>query len=131
MNYHRLSILYNKRELQLNWNIIYEYNNIKGDDILDNKKDISEKIFETASNLSKKGDYILKIGEYKINIRLLYKEIRKRKLDIGDIIYKGYRNNKVDVDEVIKICTEIKELEIKIEKIDKEIFKLKELLEEG
>lgn len=98
---------------------------------MDNKKDISEKIFEAASNLSKKGDYMLKIGEYKINIRLLDKDIRKRKLDIGDIIYKGYRNNKVDVDEIIMICTEIKDLEIKIEKIDKEILKLKELLEEG
>lgn len=98
---------------------------------MDNKKDISEKIFETASNLSKKGDYILKIGEYKINIRLLDKDIRKRKLDIGDIIYKGYRNNKVDVDEIIRICTEIRDLEIKIKKIDKEILKLKELLEEG
>lgn len=98
---------------------------------MNSKKDISEKIFERASDLSKKGENMLKIGEYKINIRLFDKDIRKRKLVIGDIIYKGYRSNKVDVDEVIRICTEIKDLETKIEKINKEILKLKEPLEEG
>lgn len=102
---------------------------MKGDDNLD--KDISDKLFETAANLSKRGDYILKIGESKINIKLIKNEIRKKKLYLGDLIYKWSQNNKVEISEITTVCNEIKDLEIEIDVINKEILKNKELIDEG
>ncbi|SKC91395.1 hypothetical protein [Maledivibacter halophilus] len=93
---------------------------------MDKGKDISEKIFETANNISKKGDSILKIGEYKINIKLIQKEIRRKKLYLGDLIYKWSQKNEVEMNAITTICNEIKDLEIEIEEINKEILKIKE-----
>lgn len=93
-------------------------------------KDISGKLYETAANLSKRGDYILKIGESKINIKLIKNEIRKKKLYLGDLIYKWSQNNKVEISEITAICNEIKDLEIEIEAINKEMLKNKGLMDE-
>lgn len=93
-------------------------------------KDISGKLYETAANLSKRGDYILKIGESKINIKIIKNEIRKKKLYLGDLIYKWSQNNKVEISEITAICNEIKDLEIEIEAINNEMLKNKGLMDE-
>lgn len=93
---------------------------------LDNEKDIYEKIFKKASNFSKKAESVVKIGENKINIKLIEKEIEKRKLYLGDCIYKWYSSSQIQIDEVLRVCKEIKELKEKIDKINKKILNQKE-----
>lgn len=103
----------------------------KGDDILDYMKDISTKIYDAASHFTKKADCIIKIGEYKIEIKLNEKDIEKRKLYLGDLIYKWYTNDEIEVDNIVKICNEISKLENRIDNIEKKISNLKESIEEG
>jgi len=90
---------------------------------LDNKKDIYEKIFEAANNFSKKAESMMKIGENKINIKLIKKEVEKRKLYLGNSIYKWYYSNEIEIDEILRVCKEIKDLEEKIDEINSKISK--------
>lgn len=97
---------------------------------MDNKKNLSEKVFKAASNVTKKAEGAMKIGEYKINIKLINKDIEKRKLYIGNLIYKWYNSNEIDRNEIQRACKEVVELEEKINEIHRKISKLKEVSEE-
>lgn len=94
---------------------------------MENKKKLSEKVFKVASSATKKAEDVMKTGEYKINIKLISTEIEKRKLYIGNLIYKWYNNNEIEKNEILKTCKEIMDLEEKINEIQRKISRLKEL----
>lgn len=88
-------------------------------------KSISEKIVSKANNISKQADYLVLIGEYKMDIKHLNKEIEKLELLIGKCIYNWFFNKSFDIKDVPRLCREIREKEIELKKIESKIAKLK------
>lgn len=92
---------------------------------MDSKKNLSEKAFKAASSVTKKAEAAVKISKYKIDLKLINKDIEKIKLYIGTLVYKWYNDNEIDKSEIIRGFTDIMELEEKANEIHRKISKLK------
>lgn len=88
-------------------------------------KNISDKIFGVADNISKKTDNYIELGELMFDIRLLEREITERKYLLGEYIYHWYSNKDFDIREIPRICKEIMERENEIRALNNKIKKSK------
>ncbi len=87
-------------------------------------KDFSNKFFKSAGKISKKSDKLIKMGECKLDIKHLEKDIARKKALIGHYIHQWYMNRAIDINEVPRLCKEICEREKEINKIQNEINRL-------
>jgi hypothetical protein len=92
--------------------------------------DFMKDLINTASTISKKTDYLVKIGECKMDIKHCEKEIEKRKLLLGSYIFEWYKDRNLNIRALPKLCKEILEYEKEIGKLKKQIDSLKKFAEE-
>lgn len=92
--------------------------------------DFMKDLIDTASNISKKTDYIIKIGECKMDIRHCQKEIDKRKVLLGEHVYNWFAYRNIDIKELPKLCREILDYENEIGRLNKEVANYKKYVDD-
>jgi len=73
---------------------------------------------DTASTIGAKSAELVETGKMKFNKAQLESEIKGKKKEIGDLVYKAHKMGaEVDAEKLTKIFTEISELENEIEEL--------------
>lgn len=88
-------------------------------------KNLGNKAINTAKAVGDKSQDMVEISKLKMQITQLEGDIKKLKLDIGDVLYTAYVNNLNSPSvEVVSLCTSIHD---KYAEIDEIKIKMKEV----
>lgn len=88
-------------------------------------KNLGDKALNTAKVVGNKSQDMMEIGKYKMQISQIEGEIKKLKLEIGEVVYNAYTNGlESPSEQVVDICNnisakynEIEELKVKIQEV--------------
>lgn len=81
-------------------------------------KNLGDKAASTAKKVGNKSSDLVETGKLKMQISQIEGDIKKNKAEIGEVVYNAYANGlDSPSEEVLKICSSIKEKNTEIEEI--------------
>ncbi len=86
---------------------------------------VAKKTGEVADVVAKKTEDVVEVTKIKNQIRTMERNNERDLTDIGKMIYESYKNGEEVDEKFVELCAAIKDREVEMIKLDKEVAELK------